>query len=152
MTQKLREGISLRLRGLYLTIFTLGLLAPIAHTLDAYPVLSGAGGQKDVPMYVALGDSPEAKLPTSLQTAVLLSVLVIAVLIVKPLGLFGRWLQIKRYFRRLAVPLRKPCVRRSGDAKAPLESIGVQQTPIDSGPAARCSRAAGSYNYLELFE
>ena len=40
----------------------------------------------------------------ALQTAVLFSVLVIAVLVVEPLGLFGLWLQIKRYF--LAWPIR----------------------------------------------
>jgi len=39
-----------------------------------------------------------AKLPTGLQTAVLFSLLVIGVLLVEPLGLFGIWLRIKRYF------------------------------------------------------
>lgn len=51
---------ALRLRGLYLAIVTLGLLALVSHTLDAYPALSGPGGQHAVPMYVAFGDSPEA--------------------------------------------------------------------------------------------
>ena len=43
-------------------------------------------------------------LPTGLQTAVLFSLLVIVVLVVEPLGLFGIWLRIKRYF--LAWPFR----------------------------------------------
>jgi branched-chain amino acid transport system permease protein len=38
------------------------------------------------------------KLPTGLQTSVLFSVIVIAMLVVEPLGLFGIWLRIKRYF------------------------------------------------------
>jgi branched-chain amino acid transport system permease protein len=37
-------------------------------------------------------------LPTGLQTAVLFSLLVIIVLLVEPLGLYGLWLRIKRYF------------------------------------------------------
>ena len=45
-----------------------------------------------------------ASLPTGLQTAVLFSLLVIVVLVVEPLGLFGIWLRIKRYF--LAWPFR----------------------------------------------
>jgi branched-chain amino acid transport system permease protein len=45
-----------------------------------------------------------ASLPTGLQTAVLFSLLVIIVLVVEPLGLFGLWLRIKRYF--LAWPFR----------------------------------------------
>ena len=45
-----------------------------------------------------------ASLPTGLQTAVLFSLLVIVVLVVEPLGLFGLWLRIKRYF--LAWPFR----------------------------------------------
>lgn len=45
-----------------------------------------------------------AQLPTGLQTSVLFSVLVIGVLVVEPLGLFGVWLRIKRYF--LAWPFR----------------------------------------------
>jgi branched-chain amino acid transport system permease protein len=44
------------------------------------------------------------KLPTGLQTSVLFSILVIAVLVVEPLGLLGIWLRIKRYF--LAWPFR----------------------------------------------
>jgi branched-chain amino acid transport system permease protein len=39
-----------------------------------------------------------SQLPTGLQTAVLFSVLVISVLVIEPLGLFGLWLRIKRYF------------------------------------------------------
>lgn len=39
-----------------------------------------------------------AELPTGLQTAVLFSVLVIGVLVIEPLGLFGLWLRVKRYF------------------------------------------------------
>jgi branched-chain amino acid transport system permease protein len=35
---------------------------------------------------------------SALQTAVLFSILVIAVLVFEPLGLFGIWLRIKRYF------------------------------------------------------
>ena len=38
------------------------------------------------------------KLPTGLQTSVLFSVLVIGVLVVEPLGLYGLWLRLKRYF------------------------------------------------------
>lgn len=45
-----------------------------------------------------------AQLPTGLQTAVLFSILVIAVLVIEPLGLLGLWLRIKRYF--LAWPFR----------------------------------------------
>jgi branched-chain amino acid transport system permease protein len=45
-----------------------------------------------------------ASLPTGLQTAVLFSLLVIVVLVIEPLGLFGIWLRIKRYF--LAWPFR----------------------------------------------
>ena len=37
-------------------------------------------------------------LPTQLQTSVLFSILVIGVLVLEPLGLFGVWLRIKRYF------------------------------------------------------
>jgi branched-chain amino acid transport system permease protein len=37
-------------------------------------------------------------LPTGLQTAVLFSVLVISLLVFEPLGLYGLWLRIKRYF------------------------------------------------------
>lgn len=50
---------ALRLRGLYLAIVTLGLLYLVAHTLDAYPALSGVGGAKQVPMYVTFGQSPD---------------------------------------------------------------------------------------------
>ena len=50
---------ALRLRGLYLAIVTLGLIYLVQHTLDAYPALSGLGGQKAVPMYVTFGDTPE---------------------------------------------------------------------------------------------
>jgi len=50
---------ALRLRGLYLAIVTLGLLYLVAHTLDAYPSISGVGGQKLTPMYVTFGDTPE---------------------------------------------------------------------------------------------
>ena len=49
---------ALRLRGLYLAIVTLGLLYLVAHTLDAYPALSGTGGAKQVPMYVTFGQDP----------------------------------------------------------------------------------------------
>ncbi len=49
---------ALRLRGLYLAIVTLGLLYLVAHTLDAYPALSGTGGAKQVGMYVTFGQSP----------------------------------------------------------------------------------------------
>jgi branched-chain amino acid transport system permease protein len=45
-----------------------------------------------------------ASLPTGLQTSVLFSLLVIGVLVIEPLGLFGLWLRIKRYF--LAWPFR----------------------------------------------
>jgi branched-chain amino acid transport system permease protein len=45
-----------------------------------------------------------ASLPTGLQTAVLFSILVIVVLVIEPLGLFGIWLRLKRYF--LAWPFR----------------------------------------------
>jgi branched-chain amino acid transport system permease protein len=45
-----------------------------------------------------------SQLPTGLQTAVLFSILVIAVLVIEPLGLFGLWLRIKRYF--MAWPFR----------------------------------------------
>lgn len=51
---------AVRLRGLYLAIVTLGLLYLVQHTLEAYPALSGVGGQKLTPMYVTFGDSPEA--------------------------------------------------------------------------------------------
>lgn len=51
---------ALRLRGLYLAIVTLGLLYLVAHTLDAYPSLSGTGGAKQVPMYVTFGQDPQA--------------------------------------------------------------------------------------------
>jgi branched-chain amino acid transport system permease protein len=37
-------------------------------------------------------------LPTGLQLAVLFSLLVIGVLVVEPLGMYGLWLRIKRYF------------------------------------------------------
>lgn len=50
---------ALRLRGLYLAIVTLGLLYLVAHTLDAYPSLSGAGGQQMTPMYTTFGETPE---------------------------------------------------------------------------------------------
>jgi branched-chain amino acid transport system permease protein len=50
---------ALRLRGLYLAIVTLGLIYLVQHTLDAYPALSGTGGQKTTPMYVTFGDTPE---------------------------------------------------------------------------------------------
>jgi branched-chain amino acid transport system permease protein len=49
---------ALRLRGLYLAIVTLGLLYLVAHTLEAYPALSGTGGQKFTGMYVTFGQSP----------------------------------------------------------------------------------------------
>jgi branched-chain amino acid transport system permease protein len=49
---------ALRLRGLYLAIVTLGLLYLVQHTLDAYPALSGTGGQKFTPMYTWFGQSP----------------------------------------------------------------------------------------------
>jgi branched-chain amino acid transport system permease protein len=39
-----------------------------------------------------------ARLPTGRQTAVLFSLLVIVMLVVEPLGLYGLWLRIKRYF------------------------------------------------------
>jgi branched-chain amino acid transport system permease protein len=45
-----------------------------------------------------------ADLPTGLQIAVLFSLLVIIVLVIEPLGLFGLWLRIKRYF--MAWPFR----------------------------------------------
>jgi branched-chain amino acid transport system permease protein len=45
-----------------------------------------------------------SRLPTGLQTSVLFSLLVIAVLVIEPLGLLGLWLRIKRYF--LAWPFR----------------------------------------------
>ncbi|MBE7451326.1 MAG: branched-chain amino acid ABC transporter permease [Kofleriaceae bacterium] len=45
-----------------------------------------------------------SQLPTGLQTAVLFSILVIVVLVIEPLGLFGLWLRVKRYF--LAWPFR----------------------------------------------
>lgn len=51
---------ALRLRGLYLAIVTLGLLYLVAHTLDAYPALSGTGGAKQVPMYVTFGQDPSS--------------------------------------------------------------------------------------------
>jgi branched-chain amino acid transport system permease protein len=51
---------ALRLRGLYLAIVTLGLIYLVQHTLESYPSLSGVGGQKAAPMYVAFGDSPAA--------------------------------------------------------------------------------------------
>jgi len=50
---------ALRLRGLYLAIVTLGLLYLVQHTLDAYPALSGTAGEKQTPMYVSFGDTPE---------------------------------------------------------------------------------------------
>jgi branched-chain amino acid transport system permease protein len=50
---------ALRLRGLYLAIVTLGLLYLVAHTLDAYPALSGTGGARTTPMYVTFGQTPE---------------------------------------------------------------------------------------------
>lgn len=50
---------ALRLRGLYLTIVTLGLLYLVAHTLESYPSLSGVGGQKFTPMYTTFGQSPD---------------------------------------------------------------------------------------------
>lgn len=50
---------ALRLRGLYLAIVTLGLLSLVSHVLDAYPSLSGVGGQKYTPMYVGFGETPE---------------------------------------------------------------------------------------------
>jgi branched-chain amino acid transport system permease protein len=49
---------ALRLRGLYLAIVTLGLLYLVAHTLEAYPLLSGVGGQKFTAMYTWFGQSP----------------------------------------------------------------------------------------------
>jgi branched-chain amino acid transport system permease protein len=45
-----------------------------------------------------------ADLPTGLQTGVLFSILVIAVLVIEPLGIFGLWMRIKRYF--MAWPFR----------------------------------------------
>jgi branched-chain amino acid transport system permease protein len=50
---------ALRLRGLYLAIVTLGLIYLVQHTLEAYPALSGTGGQKFTAMYVTFGDTPE---------------------------------------------------------------------------------------------
>jgi branched-chain amino acid transport system permease protein len=50
---------ALRLRGLYLAIVTLGLLYLVAHTLDAYPALSGTGGAKQVGMYTTFGQSTQ---------------------------------------------------------------------------------------------
>jgi branched-chain amino acid transport system permease protein len=50
---------ALRLRGLYLAIVTLGLLYLVAHTLSAYPSLSGAGGQTYTPMYASFGQTPD---------------------------------------------------------------------------------------------
>lgn len=50
---------ALRLRGLYLAIVTLGLLYLVAHTLHAYPSLSGTGGAKAVPMYTTFSETPE---------------------------------------------------------------------------------------------
>ena len=38
---------------------TPGLICLVQHRLDASPALSGTGGQKAVPMYVAFGDTPE---------------------------------------------------------------------------------------------
>ena len=49
---------ALRLRGLYLAIVTLGLLYIVAHTLEAYPTLSGTGGAKAVGMYTTFGQTP----------------------------------------------------------------------------------------------
>lgn len=43
-------------------------------------------------------------LPTGLQTGVLFSILVIAVLVIEPLGIWGLWMRLKRYF--MAWPFR----------------------------------------------
>jgi len=80
-----------------------------------------------------------AKLPTGLQMAVRFSVLVIAVLVVEPLGLFG----LGALLPCLAVPLLKRCASPSGMLGVywiPMESNRLLTTPVRPPDALGGSR------------